>query len=258
MLEQQIVDVRGGHRQIIFTKGEGPPVIWLHDMNGVQVGHPLIDELARTNTVIAPQAPGFDDLAELAEIRNIHELAIYYDDVMEALGIERAPVVGHSFGAMIGAELAAHFPGRVSRLVLIAPLGLWNDEYPVPDMFAVPYHELPELLYAEPPARAAASPVADVEALVRLSQGMTTVAKFFWPIPDRGISRRLGRVTAPTLVVFGDRDKLVPVRYADDWVALVPNATKVVISGAGHMVPIERPTEVCEAVRSFLAELVPA
>jgi pimeloyl-ACP methyl ester carboxylesterase len=257
-LEKTTVAIRGGRQQTVFRGGEGPALVWLHPANGIVDTHPLVDALCERFSVFAPLAPGFTDLAELDDVRNIHELAMRYDDVLEALGLDDICVVGHSFGGMIAAELAAHYPRRVKELVLIAPVGLWNDDYPVIDFFAVPVPKLPDVLYADkdvaardfPPPDEDAEP--DVEMLVMLVQGMTSVAKFMWPIPDRGLARRLDRIRARTLVVFGEEDALVPPRYADDFVSGIPAASKVLIPGAGHMVPVERPTEVLEAIDRFL------
>jgi len=181
--------------------------------------------------------------------------------VLDALGLDGVPVIGHSFGGMTAAELAAHVPRRVSKLVLIAPVGLWNDDYQVADIFSVEPKDLPALLFADtshpaaqamlPPDDGAEEP--DVEMLVQLVSGLTTLAKFMWPIPDRGLSRRLYRISAPTLLLWGGQDALVPVRYADDFVAAIPNAEKVVVEGAGHMLPLERPEETRGTIAEFLA-----
>jgi pimeloyl-ACP methyl ester carboxylesterase len=201
--------------------------------------------------VYAPLAPGFADLDELADIRDIHDLALHYDDLLEALDLASPIVAGHSFGAMIGAELAAHVPRRVSRLVLVSPLGLWNDDYPVADLFGIPSTEVPGLLYADVAHAPGGGPTPDVEAIIALTRGMTTVARFLWPIPDRGLVRRLYRVRAPTLILHGELDRFVPARYAEDFVALLPNASSHVIAGAGHMVLVEALDETLSAIRHF-------
>jgi pimeloyl-ACP methyl ester carboxylesterase len=260
-LQQTSIDLPGGRSQTVWRGGDGPPLLWLHGGGGLDPEAPLLARLASGHEVIAPLAPGFADLAELDDVHDVHDLAIHYDDVLEALGIEQAVVAGHSFGGMVAAELAAHYPRRVTRLVLIAPVGLWNDAYPVTDMFAIPFPELPAMLYAEPPEQpangngngAAQDEQQFVESLVTLAQGMTSIAKFMWPIPDKGLSRRLRRVSAPTLVVFGDSDAIVPPRYADDFVAAIPRAEKAIIGRAGHMVPDERTEEVASALDGFLA-----
>jgi pimeloyl-ACP methyl ester carboxylesterase len=254
-LAQETVELANGRTQVVFRAGEGPPLVWLHAADGIQPEHPIVQALAGRYSVVVPLAPGFDDLAELDDVWDIHDLAMHYDDVFEALGLDDATVIGHSFGAMVGAELAAHYPRRVGRLVLIAPVGLWNDDYPVTDLFAVNFPDLPELLFRDEAVAAIAFPRTegdpDVETMVTLAKGMTSVAKFMWPIPDRGLARRLYRISARTLVLFGQEDALVPARYADDFVAGIRNATKVIVPGAGHMVPIERPEETLAAIEEF-------
>jgi pimeloyl-ACP methyl ester carboxylesterase len=257
MLTRDTIELPTGRRQVVYRGGDGPPVVWLHAADGIAPSHPLLDELARRYTILAPLAPGFEDLAELDAVQDVHELAMHYDDVLEALGLDDATVIGHSFGGMVAAELAAHYPKRVGQLVLIAPVGLWNDAYPVLDFFAVPLPDLPPVLFTDPslmpaPPDVSGQDEAQVESLVTLVRGMTSVAKFLWPIPDRGLSRRLGRIRARTLVVFGDADKLTPARYADDFAAGIANCETAIIEGGAHMIPIERAGELLGLVERFL------
>jgi pimeloyl-ACP methyl ester carboxylesterase len=258
-LTDEVVELARGRTQTVFRGGDGPPLVFLHAGGGLLPDDPFLLELARSRSIVAPIAPGFADLADLDAIDDVHELALHYDDLLDALGLDGVPVIGHSFGGMLAAELAAHSPRRVSKLVLIAPVGLWNDEYPVADLFAALPHELPGLLFADTshPAAQAMLPEEgaepDVEGLVPIVRGMTTLAKFMWPIPDRGLARRLYRIKAPTLVLWGAEDTLVPARYADDFVAAIPDARKVVIEGAGHVVTLERLEEALAAVGDFLA-----
>jgi pimeloyl-ACP methyl ester carboxylesterase len=254
MLSSETIVVGGGQRQVVYRAGVGKPLVWLHSLYGVEPDAPLIEALARQDlAVYAPLAPGFADLEELQDMRDIHDLALHYDDVFEALQLEGAIVAGHSFGAMIAAELAAHVPGRVSRLVLLSPLGLWNDSYPVADLFGVPPAQVPGLLYADASLAPDSGPKPDVEAVIARTRGMTTVARFLWPIPDRGLSRRLRRIKAPTLVVHGALDRFVPVRYADDFVALLPHASRHIIPGAGHMLLVESLDQVLTVVNGFIS-----
>jgi pimeloyl-ACP methyl ester carboxylesterase len=252
VLTSDTIALPAGRHQLVYRAGSGPPVVWLHGLNGVEGDQAIIDRLAGRHTVLAPLAPGFHDLDELGDIRDIHDLALHYDDLFDALQLNEVTLLGHSFGAMIAAEIAAHFPPRFRQLVLVSPLGLWNDQYPVTDVFAVPMTEMPRLLYVVPPASTNGGGTPDVEALVTLVKGMTTVARFLWPIPDRGLSRRLYRVRARTLVVHGEEDGFVPVRYADDFVSALSNAEKQIMPGAAHMLPQEQTKEVAEAIERFL------
>jgi pimeloyl-ACP methyl ester carboxylesterase len=251
-LQQIGVSLPRDRTQVVFTEGDGPPFVWLHGIDGPQADQPVIDVLVARHTVYAPLAPGFHNLDELQELRDIHDLAIHYDDLFDALNIDQAVVAGHSFGAMIAAEYAAHYPKRIDKLVLISPVGLWNDAYPVADLWGIPASELPGLLYADA-SQAPQAQGGDVESIVRLVSGMTSVARFLWPIPDRGLSRRLYRITAPTLIVHGERDAFVPVQYADEFLGALPNARKVIIPNAGHMLLVEAPDTVVQIVQQFLS-----
>jgi pimeloyl-ACP methyl ester carboxylesterase len=254
MLTSETIALPGGRRQLVYRAGDGAALVWLHSLYGVEADARIIEALARHHTVLAPLAPGFADLDELDELRDIHDLALHYDDVLEALQLDHAIVAGHSFGAMIGAELAAHVPRRVARLILLSPLGLWNDRYPVADLFGVPAAEVPTLLYADLSKAPGSAAKPDVEAILSLTRGMTTVARFLWPIPDRGLSRRLRRVRAATLVVYGAEDRFVPPQYADEFVQRIPSASATILPGAGHMLTVEALDAVMESIEAFLSQ----
>ena len=101
---------------------------------------------------------------------------------------------------MVAAEIAATSPERVDRMVLIAPLGLWRDDHPVPDISGVPPATLPGLLFAEPDGPLAALMPApdpsDPESLLRAAMTMASILQFIWPLPDKGLRKRLYRVRA--------------------------------------------------------------
>jgi pimeloyl-ACP methyl ester carboxylesterase len=238
-----------GVTQELYRIGSGKPLVFLHGVECRRDEDAVVAALAQRYTVVAPVTPGYADIADAAPLRDIHDLALHYDTLLETLGIDQAVLIGHSFGGMIAAEIAAHVPKRVARLVLIAPLGLWLDDYPVADLPARTPPEIQELLWRGAVARPAA-PAASGDALERMiaaMQGLATVAKFTWPIPDKGLRRRLHRIAADTLVIVGEQDAYVPARYADDFVAGIPRARKLVWPGS-HMVPYEPPDEVVKAI----------
>jgi pimeloyl-ACP methyl ester carboxylesterase len=261
-MNSEIVDLPNGRHWQVYSGGEGPDLLWLHGLRGVDPGDPLLTALQTRYRVTAPVAPGFNDLDELARIDNIHELALDYDDLIETLGLDGFTLIGHSFGAMIAAEIAAHFPKRAERLVLLAPFGLWNDKYPVADIFAMPYVQMDDILWHDQAARERfarkATTDADVKEvaaqMVKLAGSLTAVTKFVWPIPDRGLRRRLPRIACPTLVLFGAEDRVVPPRYADDFKAGLRDGRTAVIAGAGHMLPYEKPEDVEHWLKRFHKE----
>ena len=263
MFESEILELFGPRHVQVCRAGQGPKIVWLHGPHGVRKNDPVIAELAKRHSVIAPVAPGFNNVDELDEVRDVHDLALHYDDVFEALGLDGISLVGHSFGAMIAAEVAAHVPKRVDRLVLISPFRLWRDDYPVADLFARPYTSIDRILWkTSEPSGAIADPENfpndPVEKAVVISQAMTSVAKFIWPIPDKGLRRRLPRVTAKTLVVFGAEDEFVPAIYADEFASAIPGARKAVIADAAHMVPYEKTFEVVRLIEQQLGEKIRA
>ena len=261
-MKSEIVKLPSGRRWEVFTSGQGPTLLWLHGLRGVDPADPVLAALQKHHRVVAPVAPGFNDLDELSRIDNIHELALDYDDLIDSLGLQDFSMVGHSFGAMIAAEIAAHFPGRAERLVLLTPFGLWNDGYPVADIFAVPYTQMDDILWHDQAARErfapklqpSSDPKEAAAQMVKLAGSLTAVTKFVWPIPDRGLGRRLQRIACPTLLLFGAEDRVVSPRYAADFKAGLRDGRTAVVTGAGHMLPYERPEAVLGLLERFLED----
>jgi pimeloyl-ACP methyl ester carboxylesterase len=181
-------------------------------------------------------------------------------DIADALGLERPHLVGHSFGGMVAAEMACLARRDLDRLVLLAPFGLWRDDQPLPDPFGVLPFDLVELLLADP-ARADALVPAGLDLasdeglaafMVSNARRLGTAGKIMFPIPNRRLSKRLYRLSAPTRLVWGEQDALIPVSYAEAWADAVPGADLVRIAGAGHLLNVDRPQETAEAVLAFL------
>jgi len=253
---EEIVEVRGGLLKIrMLSAGEGDPVLYLHGAGGL-FWDPLMDALAANHHVVAPEHPGAGVSQGLEHVEDLWDLVLYYNELLDQLGFERVTVVGHSFGGMVAAEIAATNPERVERLVLVSPLGLWRDDHPVPDFSGVPYHALPGLLLADPEGPLAAllprPDPNDPEALLQGAMTVAAILQFIWPLPDKGLSKRLYRVKAPTLVVWGKQDRLVDPSYGDSFTAAITGARLELIDGAGHLPQIEQPALLASAVTGFL------
>ena len=254
--DESYLELRDGRFKIrVLQAGDGPPLLYLHGAGGL-FWEPLLDGLAATHHVIAPEHPGAGFSQGLEHVEDLWDLVLYYNTVLDAFGLERATVVGHSFGGMVAAELAATSPHRVDRLVLIAPLGLWRDDHPVPDFSGVPQAALPALLFADPAGPAAAAlptpDPTDPESLFRAAQTTASILQFVWPLPDKGLAKRLYRLTAPTLLVWGDQDAMVHPAYADDFAALIADARIELVEGAGHLPQFEQPERTIAAISAFL------
>lgn len=252
----------------VFESGDGEPVVFLHSGSGMTSSDPLVAALSASRKVYAPVHPGFVNPDDLDELRDVHDLALYHDELLDVLGLDSVAVIGHSFGGMVAAELAAHVPTRVSKLVLAAPVGLWNEDYPTADFFTAFPFGIQELLWHDPSSPEASQAMAAMAEgmddapegtdpltamLLRVLPGLITLGKYMWPLPDRGLVRRLRRVKAPTLVVWGEKDKLAPSRYADDFVAGIPDARAEYLPDAGHMAPYEKTSDFVSLVSGFMA-----
>ncbi len=248
--ETERVKLRAGPEQEVLRGGRGPPLVWLHGVRRTAPGDPVLEALAEGWSIVAPQIPGRSDLAELDELRDIHDLALHYDSLFEALGLDQVTLVGHSFGGMLAAEIAAHTPKRVARLVLAAPLGLWTDDYPVEDLLARPYGQIDELLWRGGSVPAPERGPQDAEALYEAVTAVGAVARYTWPIPDKGLRRRLHRISARTLILFGQDDAFVPCRYGAEFEAGIEGAEARIIPGS-HMAPYEDPTGFAHMVGTF-------
>jgi len=255
-VDSRAISLRNGTMTTrVLVGGQGDPLVYIHGAGGL-MWDPFVEALASQFTVYAPEHPGSGESTGLEELRDIWDLVLYYNDLLDALELPAARVVGHSFGGMVAAELAANNPERVSRLVLIAPIGLWRDDAPIPDLAATPADKMAGLVLADPNSPLAAflaPPVDDPEALFQAAMRMASIFHFIWPIPDKGLDRRLHRVQAPTLLVWGKQDGLVPPVYADEFASKLRQSEIALIDGAGHLPQLEQPDAVHKHVLAFLS-----
>jgi pimeloyl-ACP methyl ester carboxylesterase len=251
-MERRTIETRKGIQSEVLEGGEGAPLVYLHSAGGLLREEPLLERLAQRYHVYAPVWPGYGPEQTEDLIEDMLDFTLHGWDVVEALGLERPVIAGHSMGGMIAAEMAAINPKGIEKLVLLDPAGLWMDEYPIPDLFATTPFDIPALLFADP-KNGERFLTGGMDFSVGNARRMGTAGKILFPIPNRRLSKRLYRMTAPALVVWGREDRLIPAVYADRWIELVPHAQKVIIDDAGHMLPYEQPEAVEQAIVSFLA-----
>jgi pimeloyl-ACP methyl ester carboxylesterase len=256
---EEFVELPGG-RVHLLRAGTGEPVLFLHAAGGAGVWHPFHQGIADAGfEVLAPDHPGFGKSDEFPEAEAIDDLVYHYLDVMDALGLTRPHVVGASFGGWIAAELAVHSPHRIGSLTLLSAAGLRIPEHPVTDIFLLPPAKLVATLYHDPPdAPLTASPDAppDLDAVIAAYREATSLARFSWVpyLSDPKLERRLGRITAPTLVVAPADDRLIPVEHAKRYAARIPGAAYAEVPDCGHAMYFERPAEFAAVVTRHLSE----
>jgi pimeloyl-ACP methyl ester carboxylesterase len=238
--------------------GKGEPLVYLHGAGGMTADDPLLAALAERWHVYSPFLPGYGETEECGSLRDMLDFTLHTADVVEALGLNDPLLVGHSMGGMIAAEMAAIAPNDVSRLALICPAGLWLEDHPIPDVFSLLPFEMPAYLFHDPEAGAkimtAGLRLDDPEFLksylVRNARQLGMAGKLLFPIPERGLSERLYRIKARTVIVWGESDRLVPPVYGPAFQAAIKGSELVNIPEAGHLVTVEKPREVAAAVAS--------
>ena len=245
----------------VVVEGSGPPLVYLHGPWGLDRDRPFVSRLAATHTVHAPRHPGTTsrDADAVHRLDDWLDLVVYYGELLDALGLSAIPVAGHSFGALAAAEIACAMPRLISKLVLIDPVGLWRDEAPVRNWMILPDAERRSVLFADPKGEAADAffrlpndPAQRAEALTAMVWSQACTGKFVWPIPDRGLKDRLHRIAAPTLLVWGKADAIVPTSYAEDFAKAIKAARIAVLDGAGHMAHLERGEAAAKVIADFL------
>jgi pimeloyl-ACP methyl ester carboxylesterase len=240
----------------VKIQGAGAPLVYLHGGYG-PIEPELLDELAKSFTVYAPEHPGLTSGDEDAykALDDMWDLVLFYYDLFDKLDLEAPAVVGHSFGGMVAAEIAATDPTRVSKLALISPLGLWRDDSPIKNYIVTPQADLPKLMFKDdhhPAQKRIILNPEDQPGFIRITWALGCTGKFMWPLPDKGLSKRMHRIAAPTLILWGKNDRLLPAVYAEEFKTRIPNAKVEVIDGGAHMMPLEEPAKVAGAVAKFV------
>jgi len=249
-----------------YHYGVGAPLVYLHGAGGLPAFTPDLEILSQHFAVTAPLHPGFGSTGEEHLHADVLKLTLHTWDVLDALGIDEPILVGHSLGGMLAAEMAATEPRRVKKLVLVGPAGLWLDDCPTADFFAMQPEELVEAAFYEPQSELAKAFLAlpqdkDAanEVMIQRLKGFAAAGRFLWPLPDRGLSERLYRVKAPTLLLWGEGDKIVPPSYAGAFQQLLTGSEEVkvqMIPRAGHMVLLEQTRAATRAIFEFCLDWV--
>ena len=260
--ERTVTVWQGRVRMRVVSKGRGPALVFFHGPWGL-AWDPFLDQLAESFTVYAPEHPGTTPEAhdDVYHLDGLWDLVLCYEELLETLGIRNAAFVGHSFGGMVACEVAAAYPERVGRLAMIAPLGFWRDPDRIVNWMMLEPGALRAHIFRDPEGDAARRmfPKSDAQdasataARVRLMWAMGTTGKFIWPIPDKGLKKRIHRVKAPTLLIWGREDRLVPAVYTDEFTQRLPGARVQMIEDAGHAPHLEQTAAVLGALRGFLA-----
>jgi len=245
--EKQVVD---GVETVLYTAGKGDPVFIFHGAGTVE-GFDFAEPLAEKFRVIVPFHPGFGESRDEPTFTESHDYVMHYLELFDQLGLEKVSIVGLSFGGYLAAKLASEHSHRLKKLVLIAPYGMDVKEYPMADTLALPVEKLLPMLVSNFDVLKKRLPEnPDIDFIAARYREATTFARLMWEHPfDTRLPRYLHRVKVPTLMVWGDEDKIVPVQHAEVWKRGIPQAEVRIFKGAGHLVQLEKPEAVTEIGR---------
>ncbi len=255
--QTEVLDL-AGRATVLMSGGEGPPFVYLHSSLGESFRWlPFYQSWARHFTVHVPTHPGFGKSGGLELIDNVEDLAFHYVELFDALGLGEVVLGGTSLGGWIAAEFAVRWPERVKKLWLSGALGMWVEEQPLPDLFrfmAQPA-KLRELLFHDPEGYVAKMIVTDEpddERRMMGYQSMTALARVVWERPySPKLPARLRRVQCPTLLLWGEDDRLVPPAYGEAYRKHLPHAEWKTIPNCGHLGMFEKEAEFVQAVTQF-------
>ncbi|HEV2310132.1 MAG TPA: alpha/beta hydrolase [Acidimicrobiia bacterium] len=267
-LHEEFVDAPLGKIQV-FRGGSGAPLVYLHSAGGEAAGLAVLEDLAERFEVLAPIFPGFGESEGIDEIDDMDDAVFHLLDLWALFGLDRPCVLGSSLGGWMALELAVRYPERVARMVLVNPVGLYLEDAPISEMFGRSPAELAEMLFVDQghPIAAAMHAMEEftgdvgksveipIELVLPMWKALGATARLGWDpyLHDPKLRRRLRRIVAPTLVVAGAQDGLVPLQHAETLVAEIPDARLAVLDGAAHWLVLERPEELAALTRDFLA-----
>jgi pimeloyl-ACP methyl ester carboxylesterase len=251
----------------VLRRGEGRAILLIHGVNPVSPWAPFVDMLARNGEVIAPSHPGFGASARPADFDTMYDLVNLYHDVLDAIPVPAVSVVGFGFGGWIAAELAVAGARKIDRLVLVDPVGIKLGGREVRDIvhfFNTDPAELNRRAWHDPARRpdgvyglgwqaTITDAMSDAE-MVMLARNWDSLCVYGWKphMFNPQLAWWLRRIAVPTLVLWGESDRIVTPEYGRAYSQRIPGATFRTIAAAGHHAELEQPEVFVEHVVSFI------
>jgi pimeloyl-ACP methyl ester carboxylesterase len=222
--------------------GSGAPLLFLHGAGGIAGWMPWMDQLAATYDLIVPDHPGWgrSDMPEWFD--NVHDLAYFYLDFLAALGLTKVHLAGSSIGGWIACEIAIRNTARLATMTLIDPAGLRVAGVQRFDIFLASPEALTRAAYYDQTLaeRLLETPPAGDEIDVFLRNRYATARVGWQPrLYDPHLAKWLHRIDIPTLVVWGENDRIFPVAMQAEFVRLIPGAQAATIPHCGHLPHVE-------------------
>jgi pimeloyl-ACP methyl ester carboxylesterase len=241
-----------------LVAGSGPPLLFLHGLDYFAEHRPFLELLANRFRVIAPRHPGFGNSPRPQWMRSVGDIAYLYLDLIDRLALDDVVLVGSSFGGWLALELAVRSTARLGSLVLIDTLGVkfgGRDAAEIADIYALSAEEAVLRTFADP-ARAPDYATTDDAAVEEVARDREAAVLYGWRpyMHNPSLTHWLHRVSVPTLVLWGEQDRIVAPAYGERLTQAIPGARFTTIAAAGHYPQIEQPETVAAAIETFARE----
>jgi pimeloyl-ACP methyl ester carboxylesterase len=233
------------------------PVLLLHGMDTVHPQAPFLDLLGKHAEIIAPSSPGFGDTKRPPNFDTVYDLVHLYLAMIDELPYAKLALVGLSFGGWLAAEIAVACSHKLSRLVLVDPVGIKigdRESRDILDVFNVNPAEVRRAAWHDPANAPDYDAMSDEELIVH-ARNREALCLYAWHpcLYNPQLKQWLGRIRVPTLLLWGAADRVVTPDYGRAYAGLIPDARFELIEAAGHHPEIEQPERFAERVAAFLA-----
>jgi pimeloyl-ACP methyl ester carboxylesterase len=248
------VDGNGIVEVAVSERGEGRPFLLLHGGGGPLTVSGFADLLAneRHARVITPTHPGFAGTPRPDALTSIGGLAALYTALLVELDASDVTVVGNSIGGWIAAEMALLNTTRISSFILVDAAGIEVPGHPTADFFSLTPRQVAEFSYHDPDRFGIDPTKLPPEAQKLMAGNRATLAVYGGTsMNDTRLAERLASVTTPTLVVWGDSDRIVDPDYGRAYAGAIPGAQFQLLSETGHLPQIETPGQLLDAIWAF-------
>jgi pimeloyl-ACP methyl ester carboxylesterase len=254
---ERTVEVNGTQLSVL-EGGEGPPLLVLHD----ELGHPgwlaWHNQLAQRRRLIIPIQPGFRS-ERVRWMRSVRDLACFYGFLLRQPGLEAREVIGFSFGGWVAAEMAVGNPTLFDKMILVAPFGVKPREGFIMDMFPTTSAAYLRASVHDPEATPEFDALygdASAQQYEDWEDARTEIARLGWEpyMHNLSLEPLLGGLNGvSTLVLWGDKDAILPESAVRTYEQRIPDARLKVFSGVGHRPEVEATAKFLKEVDSFLS-----
>lgn len=253
---QSTIEVNGVALEM-EVRGSGKPVLFLHPEIGLDRAGPALDLLAQHARVIAPLAPAYGKPTVPSSFNTIDDIAYLYLDLLDALDLREVSVVGLGIGGWIAAAIAVKNAQRLKRLVLVDAFGVKHGDREtrdIFDMYFVTDADLQKVLYVDEQLVARDVGKLPEDELYAIARAREATARYGWRpyMHDPKLKGRLHRIKIPTLVLWGEEDRIVAPDYGRAYAAAIPSARFATVARAGHFPHVEQPQEFARQVLAFI------